>query len=264
MLLRRFPPRIPSFPTSQNPLPLVEAAVDTLESALSAERAGAGRIELCASLSDGGITPSAGLLAAVVEGCRIPVFVMIRPRGGSFVYADGEIDVMVRDMEVAKAMGAAGIVTGALTPNGTIDLERTCALVRGAGGLPVTFHRAFDFATKSADSLDQLIESRVARVLTSGGANTALEGASRISALVNQARGRIAIVAGGGVRENNVREVITLTGVKEVHARISAIVGGGGRGRSARIKLRKKLPDNESAWEELDEGRMRDLVQQAG
>ena len=245
-------------------MPLVEAAVDTLESALSAERAGAGRIELCASLSDGGITPSAGLMAAVVEGCRIPVFVMIRPRGGSFVYSDGEIEVMVRDMEVAKAMGVAGVVTGALTPTATIDLERTCALVRGAGGLPVTFHRAFDFATKSADSLEQLIESRVARVLTSGGASTALEGAPRISALVNQARGRIGIVAGGGVRENNVREVITLTGVKEVHARISAIVGGGGRSRSARIKLRKKLPDNESAWEELDEGRMRDLVQQAG
>jgi copper homeostasis protein len=245
-------------------LPLVEAAVDTLESAHCAERAGAGRIELCASLSDGGTTPSAGLMAAVVERCRIPTFVLIRPRGGSFVYSEREIEVMLRDIELAKAMGASGIVTGALTADGRIDLKQTRALVRGAADLTVTFHRAFDFATKSTESLEELIDAGVSRVLTSGGANTALEGAPRISALVNQARGRIGIVAGGGIRENNVHEVIALTGVKEVHARISSIVGGSGRSGNPKIKLRKKLPDNESAWEELDEGRMRDLVKQAG
>lgn len=203
-------------------------------------------------------------MAAVVERCRIPVLVMIRPRGGSFVYSEVEIEVMLRDIELARAMGARGIVTGALMTNGRIDLKQTRALVRGAKDLPVTFHRAFDFAPNSAESLEELIDSRVSRVLTSGGASTALEGAPRISALVNQARGRIAIVAGGGIRENNVQEVIALSGVKEVHARISSIVGGGGRTRSPKIKLRKKLPDNEFAWEELDEGRMRDLVRQAG
>ena len=219
---------------------------------------------MCAGLSDGGTTPSAGLMAAVVERCRIPVFVMIRPRGGSFVYEEMEIGVMLRDIELAKAMGARGIVIGALTADGGIDSKQTRALVRGAGDLPVTFHRAFDFTTKPRESLEELIEAGVSRVLTSGGANTALEGAPRISALVSQARGRIGIVAGGGIRENNVHEVIALTGVKEVHARISSIVGGGVRSRSPKIKLRKKLPDNESAWEELDEGRMRDLVQKAG
>jgi len=189
---------------------------------------------------------------------------MIRPRGGSFVYEEGEIGVMLRDIELAKAMGARGIVVGALTADGRIDLKQTRALVRGAGDLPVTFHRAFDFATKAGESLEELIEAGVSRVLTSGGANTALEGAPRISALVSQARGRIGIVAGGGIRENNVHEVIALSGVNEVHARISSIVGGGVRSRSPKIKLRKKLPDNESAWEELDESRMRDLVQKAG
>jgi len=245
-------------------LPLVEAAVDTIESALSAERAGAGRIELCASLSDAGITPSGGLIAAAVERCRIPVFVLIRPRGGSFGYSDGEMEIMVRDIALVKSLGAHGVVAGVLQPNAMIDVKKVRMLVSAAQPLPVTFHRAFDYASNRAESLEELIDAGVARVLTSGGANTALEGASGIAALVRQARGRIAIVAGGGIRENNVREVVALTGVTEVHARISSIVGGAAGGRGGKIKLRKRLPDDESAWEELDEHRMRDLVQQAG
>jgi copper homeostasis protein len=244
-------------------LPLVEAAVDTLESALTAERAGTGRIELCASLSDGGTTPSAGLIAAVRERCRIPVFVLVRPRGGDFVYSDAEIGIMLRDIQLARSLGADGIVTGALDANAKIDVGKTRELVRVAKGLPVTFHRAFDYSASLAEALDQLIDAKVSRVLTSGGSNTALEGAPRISALVKQSAGRIAIVAGGGVRENNVREVITLTGVTEVHARISAIVGGTGSNRAVKLKLRKRLPDHEGAWDELDEERMRDLVRQA-
>lgn len=245
-------------------MPLVEAAVDTLQSALTAERAGAGRIELCASLSDGGTTPSAGMIAAVTERCRIPVFVLVRPRGGDFVYSDAEIGIMLRDIQLAKSLGAKGIVTGALDANARIDMEKTRELVHVAKGLPVTFHRAFDYAANLGGALDVLIDAKVSRVLTSGGANTALEGAPRISALVKQAAGRITIVAGGGVRESNVREVITLTGVTEVHARISAIVGGTMSRRPTKLKLRKRLPDDEGAWEELDEERMRDLVRQAG
>jgi copper homeostasis protein len=245
-------------------LPLVEAAVDTFESAVTAERAGAGRIELCASLSDGGITPSAGLIAAVAERCRIPVFVLVRPRGGDFDYTGAEIGIMLRDIQLAKSLGAAGIVTGVLAGNGKIDVEKIRVLVGVAKDLPVTFHRAFDYLPNLTEALDHLIEAGVARVLTSGGANTALEGASRIAALVKQSRGRIAIVAGGKIRENNVREVIALTGVSEVHARISAMVGGDGATHTTKLKLRKRLPDNEHAWEELDEARMRDLVSQAG
>ncbi len=189
---------------------------------------------------------------------------MVRPRGGSFVYSDAELKVMVGDVMLARSMGAQGIVTGVLQPNATIDVKHLRILVSAAGPLPVTFHRAFDFASNRAESLEQLIDAGVARVLTSGGATTALEGAPGIATLVSQADGRIVIVAGGGIRESNVREVVRLTGVSEVHARISAIVGGTtGRG-SAKIKLRKRLPDDESAWEELDERRMRDLVGQAG
>ena len=245
-------------------MPLVEAAVDTIESALSAERAGAGRIELCASLSDAGITPSGGLIATAVERCSIPVFVLIRPRGGSFGYSDGEMAIMLRDIALVKSLGAHGVVAGVLQPDAMIDVKKVRMLVSAAKPLPVTFHRAFDYASNRAESLEELIDAGVARVLTSGGASTALEGASGIAALVRQARARITIVAAGGIRENNVREVVVLTGVTEVHARISSIVGGGASGRGGKITLRKRLPDDESAWEELDEHRMRDLVQQAG
>ena len=171
---------------------------------------------------------------------------------------------MLRDVEVAKSLGASGIVTGTLDRSSKIDSMRTRDLVRAAKDLPVTFHRAFDFTPNLSEALETLIDVGVARVLTSGGCNTALEGAPRISTLMKQGRQRITIVAGGGVRESNVREVIALTGVDEVHARISSIVLGTASTRSSPLKLRKRLPDNESAWEELDEGRMRDLVVEAG
>lgn len=169
---------------------------------------------------------------------------------------------MVRDVDLARLAGAAGIVIGALNANARIDIATTRELVRASKGLPVTFHRAFDYVSNLAEALDQLIEAGVTRVLTSGGANTALEGAPRIAALMKQADGRIRIIAGGGVRESNVREIIALTGVDEVHARIASIVHGPSLAGKP-LKLRKRLPDNEGAWEELDESRMRDLVQLA-
>lgn len=198
---------------------LVEAAVETLESALAAERAGADRIELCVNLNEGGTTPSTGLTAAVVDGTHLPVFVLIRPRAGDFVYADDEIDLMGRDIETAGIIGVAGIVTGALNSDCSVDVEQTRALVKSAAGLPVTFHRAFDATMSKSDALEQLIDLGVTRVLTSGGATTAMEGADVISALIDQAQGRIAIIAGGGIREHNVSDVIARTGVREVHTR---------------------------------------------
>jgi copper homeostasis protein len=164
---------------------------------------------------------------------------------------------------MARSLGAKGIVIGALDEKGKIDLAGTRELVRAANGLPVTFHRAFDHVANPGEALEQLIDVGVARILTSGGANTALEGAPRIAALVSQAGERLRIIAGGRVRENNVREIIALTGVTEVHARIASLVCAGGSARTS-LKLRKRLPDNEGAWEELDESRMRDLVNEAG
>jgi copper homeostasis protein len=201
-------------------LTLVEAAVETLESSLAAERAGADRIELCDNLREGGTTPDGELVAAIVARIRLPVFVLIRPRAGDFVYSESEFDVMLRDIELTRTMGIAGIVTGALDASGRVNIKRTRSLVKAAGGLPVTFHRAIDSAADLAVALDDAIEADVSRVLTSGGAPTAREGADVIAALELQARERVSIVAGGGIREHNVREVIDRTAVQEVHGRL--------------------------------------------
>jgi copper homeostasis protein len=199
---------------------LVEAAVETTESAIAAERAGARRVELCARLDEGGTTPGAGLIASVTTQIAIPVFVMIRPRGGGFVYTDDEIGVMKRDIEIARSGNVAGIVTGALDDKGGVASATIRSLIEAAGGLPVTFHRAFDAARDLPEALEMLIDAGVSRVLTSGGASTALEGADTIAPLVDQAKGRIIIVAGGGIRGPNVRQVMARTGVTEVHARM--------------------------------------------
>lgn len=199
---------------------LVEAAVDTIGSAIAAEGSGADRVELCASLDDGGTTPGAGLIGAAKTRINIPVFVLIRPRAGGFVYSDDDIDVMKQDVDFARSEGADGIVTGALDDTGRVEIAATRALIAAAGGLPVTFHRAFDAASDLSDALEMLVAAGVSRVLTSGGANTAIEGADTIARLVDQANGRIIIVAGGGIREHNVREIIARTGVTEIHSRL--------------------------------------------
>jgi copper homeostasis protein len=201
-------------------LTLVEAVVETLDSALAAERAGVDRIELCDNLPEGGTTPDGELVAAIVQRMRLPVFVLIRPRAGDFVYSESEFDVMIRDIELTRTMGVAGIVTGALDARGHVDIKRTRSLVEAAGGLPVTFHRAIDAVADLPVALDDAIEAGVSRVLTSGGAATAREGVEVIAALVLQARERVSIIAGGGVREHNVREVIAWTGTHEVHGRL--------------------------------------------
>jgi copper homeostasis protein len=145
--------------------------------------------------------------------------VLIRPRTGDFVYSVGEIETILEDIEAARDLGVDGIVTGALTVKGRIAVAETRAFVEAASGLPVTFHRAFDAAVDPLQSLEELIDIGVHRVLTSGGKSTALDGADVIAELVDHARDRITIVAGGGVRESNVREVIERTSVKELHSR---------------------------------------------
>jgi copper homeostasis protein len=203
----------------------VEAAVETLEAALAAKRAGADRIELCANLAVGGTTPSTQLIASVVEQAHHPVFVMIRPRGGDFVYAGDEIDAMIEFIDRARTLGIAGIVTGALRSDGGVDVESMRRLISPASGLPVTFHRAFDLAVNKREALEQVIELGASRVLTSGGAATALDGANAIAALVDQAGDRISIMAGGKIRDHNVRDVIARTRVREVHARLENEAG---------------------------------------
>jgi copper homeostasis protein len=198
---------------------LVEGCVESLEDSLAAERGGAGRLELCDNLSVGGTTPSAELIAAVKANVRIPVVVMIRPRGGSFVHTAAELDQMRRDIDTAKALGADALVFGVLDDRGEIDDARTREFVARADGTPVVFHRAFDVALNPLAALDALIDAGISRVLTGGGPTTAIDGVETLASLVERAAGRIAILAGGKVRPNNVREIVERSGVSEVHAR---------------------------------------------
>ena len=238
--------------------------MDSVESALAAERGGAARVELCDALFDGGTTPSAGMIAACRERVAIPVFVIIRPRGGGFVYSDAELDVMRRDIVAARGLGADGVVIGALRRDGSVDAAQTRSLVGVAGGLPVTFHRAFDFAPSPAEAIETLIAAGITRILTSGGAATARDGVVTLAALVRQAADRLVVMAGGGVREENVKAIVDGSGVREVHVRLTRITRGDGPPLRPGLKVRKALPEDEAAWEETDEARIRRFVLAAG
>ncbi len=231
---------------------LVEACVDSVQGAIAAEHAGAGRLELCANLVEGGTTPSGGMMRAVHRCVGIPVFAIVRPRGGDFLYDAADIEVMLRDIEFAKSCDIHGIVSGALNPNGTIDEDGTSALIEAAHPLPFTFHRAFDVTRDLDESLDALQALGVHRVLTSGGAATALEGSEMIARLVRRGGDRIVVMAGGGVRHDNAADVVKATKVKEVHLRGSRRLEGRMAFRTPRVHISRSFVPDEYAWDVTD------------
>lgn len=206
---------------------LLEICVDSVEGCVAAAEGGADRLELCAGLVEGGTTPSAGTLAFALEKVRIPIVVLVRPRRGDFLYCTLELETMRRDVLTAKAAGAAGVAIGALERDGTVSRYAVRTLVNAARPMSVTFHRAFDHVLDPLRALETLVELGVERVLTSGGAATAPEGVERIAELVEAARGRVTVVAGGGVRPENVRALVRKTGVSEVHATARVLVPSG-------------------------------------
>ena len=195
---------------------LLEAAVESLDAARAAVEGGVHRIELCTDLANAGTTPAVHLLRDCVSRLTIPVFVLVRPRAGDFVYTDAEHRAMLEQIETAKGAGARGIVTGGLTARRVIDESRVAELIRAARPLAVTFHRAFDECRDQEQALEALIRLGVERVLTSGGERTAIEGVAQIARLVRQSKGRIGILPGGGINATNVRK-IHRAGVREVH-----------------------------------------------
>jgi copper homeostasis protein len=212
---------------------LLEACLDTLDLAVKAEAAGAGRIELCDRLDVGGTTPSRELVTSVIGAVSIPVFPIIRPRGGDFFHSAAEIDSMKRDVEMVAKAGAAGIVLGVLHADRTVDAEQTRSVMDVAPQLPATFHMAFDKTPNQQDALAVIIDMGVIRVLTSGGAGKALDGVEQLRRLVVQSAGRVYILAGGSIRAHNAEEIVRRSGVREVHSRgteVAAILAAAKRG----------------------------------
>jgi copper homeostasis protein len=196
----------------------LEVCIDSVESAIAAERGGAKRVELCSDLLEGGITPAAGLIASVRRHIAIGLFVMIRPRGGDFYYTDLEFEVMQEEIAHARNLGSDGIVLGLLDQQGCIDVSRTIKLVQLAAPLPVTFHRAIDMTPDLPAALEDVIATGAARILSSGGAPTVVRGLPEIASMIEAARGRIAIMPGGGITSENIASIARATGASEFHS----------------------------------------------
>ncbi len=202
------------------PQPLfVEAAVESIGGALAADAEGVDRIELCGLLHDGAVTPSMGLIRHALAVVTTPIHVFVRPRVGDFVYDSHDVAVMHADIAAVKAAGAPGVVCGALTRDGRIDRALMSELIAAARPMVVGCHRAFDQLTDQAAGLEILVEIGIAVVLTSGGADRAMDGADQLRRLVTQAAGRIDILAGGGVTPGNVRDLLDRSGVQQVHGK---------------------------------------------
>jgi copper homeostasis protein len=197
---------------------LLEVAANSVASALAAQAGGAGRVELGASLDEGGVTPSHGTIVLAREGVTIPLYALARPRAGDFVYDDVELATTLDDIAHCRSLGCDGVVVGALTPDGEVDRDACARLVEAANGMGVTFHRAFDLVADKAAALEALIALGFERVLTSGGMPTAVAGASLLSRLVAQARGRITVMPGAGITPDNIAALREVTGAHEFHA----------------------------------------------
>lgn len=198
---------------------LLECCVDTLASARAAALGGADRIELCANLAVGGTTPDTVTLDSALAQLVIPIFPMVRPRGGDFCYSDEQITAMIAELRRLRDIGLPGAVVGALTGIGDIDRDAMARCRDAAGAMQLTFHRAFDAVRDPAAALDTLIELGFSRILTSGQRDTAWDGRELIAELVQQAAGRIVVMAGGKVTAENAAELARVTGVSELHFR---------------------------------------------
>lgn len=227
---------------------VLEVAANSVASALAAQAGGAGRVELCAALELGGLTPSHATIAMARERLRIPLYVLIRPRAGDFLYDDLECEAMQRDIETCVALGCDGVVLGVLDAEGQVDVERCRSLIAAAGRLGVTFHRAFDLVRDPRRALADVIALGCERVLTSGGQASAMEGITLIRSLVAQAAGRLVVMPGAGVTASNLF-ALAATGAREFHA-------------SAKLQLASRMRHRPERLADMQVGELRSDVQQ--
>lgn len=240
---------------------LLEVTVESVAGARAAQAGGAGRLELCGGLAQGGLTPSAGLLAEVGEAVSLPLFVLIRPRPGDFLYDAGDLAVMRRDIAESARHGADGVVIGALDRDGSVDRVMVHALVEAARPMAVTFHRAVDLARDLDEALDALLELGVERVLSSGQARNAEEGIPVLARMVKRDPARLTVIAAGGVRPANARRIVAETGVREIHSS-AAVPRAVGHPRREGITLGRAGDGNGLDRQETDAGTVAAIMAQ--
>lgn len=220
---------------------------------------GVDRVELCASPAEGGVTPSLATIERVTKIKGLDVSVMIRPRGGDFLYSDDEFQTMLRDIEHARKAGATGVVFGILTADGKVDVERTRALVEASGDMETTFHRAVDMTEDYIAAVEAVIEAGCKRILTSGGYDKAIEGKENIARAVEISRGRIEIMAGSGVVAANAKELADL-GVDALHFSAKTMVAGGMQYRNPRISMGGTSAVDEFAIRTVDTAEVTEIL----
>ncbi|MCZ4243857.1 copper homeostasis protein CutC [Pedobacter punctiformis] len=218
-------------------LNVLEICANSYASALAAQNGGAKRVELCDNLAEGGTTPSYAQIALSKQNLSIEIWPIIRPRGGDFLYSDLEFELMKEDVKICKSLNCDGIVTGILNENGSIDKKRTLEIIELAKPMPVAFHRAFDMSNDQEKALEDLVEMGIVRVLSSGGSSSAIQGIDTLTKLVNQANGRIAIMPGAGINENNIIELMSKTGAKDFHASAKQFVASKMEYRNTETKM---------------------------
>ena len=224
-----------------------EICIDSVESGIAAEKGGAIRVELCDNLFETGTTPSAGMIEIVRKNVNIDLFVMIRPRGGDFLYTPYEIEIMKKDIEIAKELGADGVVFGVLNKDGEIDMKIMKELIELSRPMEINFHRAFDLTRDPYKSLEDLIKLGIDRVLTAGHENTVIEGIDTLKDLVEQAGEKISIMPGGNVTPRNIKKIIEAIGVSECHLSARKTIPSGMEFRKYGISMSRQigLPDYE-------------------
>jgi copper homeostasis protein len=238
----------------------LEVCADSAASAVAAQKGGAKRVELCDNLHDGGTTPSYGAIMQARDNISIGLYPIIRPRGGDFLYEDHEFEVMMRDIACCKKAGCDGVVIGMLTAAGDVDVPRTRLLAEQAWPMGVTFHRAFDRCRDPLAALEDVISTGAERILTSGQGPTARDGAAVIARLVEKAAGRIAIMAGSGVRASGIAELVRATGCTEYHSRAQ---GRATSKMSYRNALVEALGAPETTWEQTDPREVAEILLRA-
>jgi copper homeostasis protein len=229
---------------------VLEICVESVEHAVAAERGGAHRIELCADLKYGGVTPSAETMQAARRLVRVPIHVMVRPRSGDFRYSGQELETMRQDVLAAKRLGMDGIVLGILDGSGHVDIAGTQALVELAHPLPVTFHRAFDASDNLERALEDVIATGASRILTSGGRRRAVDALPLLGRLVQAARERIRLMLCGGINADNITHALRTTRAQEIHSSVGTSSGKSNSGNT----LEADAERDDDSWPDGTEG----------